>query len=62
MCKRLRACIPWACFVFARHRLRVEFNFAKLFRFSPIGVESSSCGVWREDTEGKVVAGYKEIC
>ena len=62
MCKRLRARIPWARFAFARHRLRVEFNFAKLFGLSLIGVESSSCGVWREDTEGKVMAGYGEIC
>jgi hypothetical protein len=45
-----------------RHRLRVEFNFAELLELSPIGVESSSCGVWREDTVGKVVAGYGEIC
>jgi hypothetical protein len=45
-----------------RHRLQVEFNFAELLGLSPIGVESSSHGVWREDTKGKVVAGYGEIC
>ena len=62
MFKHLRARIPWARFAFARHRLRVEFSFAELLGLSPIGVESLSCGVWREDTEGKVVAGYGEIC
>jgi hypothetical protein len=62
MCKRLRARIPWARFAFMRHRLQVEFNFVELLGLSPIGVESSSHGVWREDTKGKVVAGYGEIC
>jgi hypothetical protein len=62
MCKRFRARIPWARFAFMRHRLQVEFNFVELLGLSPIGVESSSHGVWREDTKGKVVAGYGEIC
>jgi hypothetical protein len=62
MCKRLHARIPWAHFAFARHRLRVELNFAELIGLSSIGVESSSHDVWREDTKGKVVAGYGEIC
>jgi hypothetical protein len=54
--------IPWARFAFARHQLRAEFDFAGLLGLSPIVVESSSCGVWCGDTEGRVLAGYGEIC
>jgi hypothetical protein len=50
MFKHLRARIPWARFAFARHRLRAEFDFAGLLGLNPIGIESSSCGVWRGDT------------